>query len=126
MKQGFKMIAAVAVIGAAAAMTLPASWMDVSAGAQAEPTTAVALRTRVAIKGNDDIVAPVVAVRRPRVELPEELSLLVVGAALVGLAGVLRRETPDERARRGLHRSHITDAASSRRVPRVASARRSS
>jgi hypothetical protein len=87
-----KVIAAVALIVSAAAVALPASWMDVSAGAQ-EPAP-VAVRARMALKANDDIVAPSIAVQRSAVDIPEEISLLLVGAALVGLAGMLRRDRP--------------------------------
>lgn len=125
MKQGFKVIAAVVLVVSAAALAMPAPWMDVSAGAQAQPAP-VALRTSLAMKGSDKIVAPIAVVRRSKVDIPEELSLLLVGAALVGLAALLRRDLPEQREQRGLRRSHISGVKSARRLPGTESSRRSS
>jgi hypothetical protein len=124
-KHGFKVAAAVVLMVSAAALAMPASWMDVSAGVQAQPAP-VAVRTSVAMKANDNIVAPTAVVRRSTVDIPEELSLLLVGAALVGLAALLRRDPPEEHARRGLRRSHISGVAAPRGLPRANSPRRSS
>jgi hypothetical protein len=122
-KQGFKLIAALVLFVSAAALTMPASWMD--AGAQSQ-TAPVAVRARLATKGNDKLVSPVVTVRRSRVDIPEELSLLLVGAALVGLAGVLRRDEPVDKAPHGLRRSRISGVATSRGLAGTEWSRRSS
>ena len=131
MKHTWKVMAAMALMAGAAALTLPASWVSVSAGPQVQ-SAPVALRTTSG--GSDEIVAPgvvvsrgpVVVSRAPAVDLPEELSLLLVGAVLVGLAGMLRRARPDEKNQRGPRRSHISGVAAPGRTERVEPARRSS
>jgi hypothetical protein len=102
----WKILASVSLLMACTALMLPATWTDVSAGAQ-HPTTPVALRT-VSNEGGHRS-APVVAVVKPNpaVDIPEEVTLLVVGAVLVGLAGVLRRPSNPQSAANGPRRSHI-------------------
>jgi len=118
------MVAAVALVVGGAALMLPASWMTVSAAAQPRPAP-VALRT--ASNNADEIVAPgVVVSRQPVGELPEAVNLLLVGAALVGLAGLLRRERVEEPEPRGAPRSHIPGVVTPRRGPRAESPRRAS
>jgi hypothetical protein len=117
-------MAIVALGAGVAALTIPGSWLTVSAGSQVQPER-VAMRT--ASNNADEIVAPgVIVAQKPVVDIPEEVSLLIVGAVLVGLAGVLRRQRVEETPHRGSRRAHISGVSTPRRASRVESARRAS
>jgi hypothetical protein len=124
--QAWKVCATVALVAAGSALVVPASWVKVSAGSQPEPQPVV---IRAALNEGGETMrsgAVVVAKRTPAADIPEELSLLLVGAALVSLAGVLRRSRRPESRNPALRRVNISGVPSRASRPPIEAVRRSS